>query len=114
MAGIIYPSSFLLNPHLHINISYLKSRVMDFIIVMKFRNKVSKEALSRLNAIFEKPPPGFKPHGLYFTLGRYDAIWHVEADDQLTVTEVVVSLSDICSTETFPAIPREEFTKRFG
>ncbi|MEM3614012.1 MAG: DUF3303 family protein [Nitrososphaerales archaeon] len=87
---------------------------MDFIIVMKFRSKVGRETLSRLNNLCEKPPPGFKPHGMYFTLGRYDVIWHVEADDQLKVTEVVVGLSDICSTETFPAIPREDFTRRFG
>jgi len=87
---------------------------MDFIIVMKFRGKVGREALRRLNDLCEKPPLGFKSHGMYFTLGRYDVIWHVEADDQMKVTEVVVGLSDICSTETFPAIRREEFIKRFG
>jgi uncharacterized protein with GYD domain len=87
---------------------------MHFIIAMKFRGGVGREALKRLNDLCEKPPLGLKPHGMYFTLGRYDVIWHVEADDQMKVAEVVVGLSDICSTETFPAIPREEFVKRFG
>jgi uncharacterized protein with GYD domain len=87
---------------------------MHFIIAMKFRGGVGREALKRLNDLCEKPSPGFKPYGMYFTLGRYDVIWHVEADDQMKVAEVVVGLSDICSTETFPAIPREEFVKRFG
>lgn len=82
--------------------------------MMKFRGKVGGEALRRLSSLCDNPPAGFRPHGMYFTLGRYDVIWHVEAEDELKVAEVVVGLSDICSTETFPAIPREEFTKKFG
>ena len=82
--------------------------------MMKFKGKVAGEALRILNDLCENPPAGFKPHGMYFTLGHYDVIWHVEAEDQMKVMEVAVKLSDFCSTETFPAIPRVEFMKRFG
>ncbi len=80
-------------------------------MLFRFKEKLGKQILSRVNEISSKPPPGFKPYGLYFTLGQYDAVWHVEVQDQNQALDVSGKLSDIAHIESLVAIPKADVEK---
>ena len=85
---------------------------MYFIGMVKFKTKLTKaivaENLKRIEADEKK---GVKVHGLYWTLGRYDAVAVFEAPDEKTAMKMSITRSDTMAMETMAAIPIEEAKK---
>jgi len=79
---------------------------MHYIYLMKFRQKPTKESFEKLREIRDKLGPSGR--GLYITMGGYDIVWHIEADDNKKALETTMSFSDIAITETMPALPLDE------
>ena len=81
---------------------------MIFICLGKFRRKPTKEALPQASKLFEQmTKEGAKFLGIYWTLGRYDAVAIVEGPDEKTAMRALVRMGDVMSTETLIAVPRE-------
>ncbi len=54
---------------------------------------------------------GVKIVSAYWTLGRYDAIFTLEAPDEKAVMKALLQFGDVVATETLVAVPRDEATK---
>jgi uncharacterized protein with GYD domain len=79
---------------------------MHYIFLMKFREKPTKDALEKLREI--RDSLGTSGRGLYVTMGGYDVVWHIEAEDNKKALETTMRFSDLAFTETMPAIPLDE------
>ncbi len=57
------------------------------------------------------PPDGINIRGVYFLFGRYDGAILFEAPDHRMAKEFILRVAKpaICETETFGALPAEEF-----
>ncbi len=85
---------------------------MFFIVYGKYRKKPTKEILAQTQKLFEETAKeGIKYIGLYWTLGMYDITSIAEANDEKTVMKAMLKWSDILSTKTAVALPREEAIK---
>ena len=86
--------------------------MLIFIVHGKWKTKLTKavvdDATSRLAQMTKE---GIKWHGQYWTLGRYDIVSIAEAKDEKTLMKALIKWSDILSTETLVAVPREEAIK---
>lgn len=54
---------------------------------------------------------GAKILSAYWTLGRYDAVFTLEAPDENAAMKAMLQFGDAVATETLVAVPREEATK---
>lgn len=82
---------------------------MQFVILGKFREKVTKAAVMGSNKYMAKiAKEGIKFSAMYATLGRYDIIGIFEAPDERTAMKAMIGVGDIISTETLVAVPGEE------
>jgi len=88
--------------------------VLHFIVLIKLRTKMTKDLIKRVNKIIETKPAGFTIHSIFWTLGRYDVVWYVEAPDEKAVMSVTMQFGDSVATETLVAVPREEALKMLG
>jgi uncharacterized protein with GYD domain len=84
---------------------------MIFISLFKFKQKLTKEIMAEnLKLMEEQKKEGVKYLGLYWTLGRYDAVAIMEAPN-----EKVAMKSSIrrwwAAGETLVAVPAEEARK---
>lgn len=85
---------------------------MIFISLSRFRKKPTKEMLDEMQKRMEKSKEqGTKFHGVYWTLGRYDAVAIYESPDEKGAMKGAINISDLVSTETMVAVPREEAMK---
>jgi uncharacterized protein with GYD domain len=85
---------------------------MIFITFGKWRKKPTKEAIAQTSKLFEQiVKEGNKIIGIYWTLGRYDAVLIGEAKDEKACMRAAVRWGDMMSTETLVAVPREEAIK---
>ena len=85
---------------------------MIFIIYGKYRKKPTKELNAQVLKLFEQmAKEGIKFIGQYWTLGRYDVTSIVEAKDEKTMMKALIRFSDLLSSETAIAVPREEAIK---
>lgn len=85
---------------------------MIFISLCKFRKKPTKESVAQGGKILEHTvKEGAKILGVYWTLGRYDAVLIIEGRDEKAAMKAAVRFRDLLSTETLVAIPREEAIK---
>ncbi len=85
---------------------------MIFISLGRFRNKPTKEAFAKVNELMKgMEKEGVRFIGFYWTLGRYDTVVMMEAPDEKAVMKSNMMVSDIVSTETMVAVPREEAHK---
>ena len=82
---------------------------MIFIGLYKFRKKITKEDTDRATRTFA----GVKTIGVWWTLGRYDAVRVFEAKDEKEAMRLGLALEGAAS-ETLVAIPREEAVKMLG
>jgi uncharacterized protein with GYD domain len=83
-----------------------------FITLARFRKKFTKEIVAESDKLFAKAvEEGVKFLGVYWTLGRYDAVVISEAPDEKTVMKAFLRWGDLVSTETLVALPREEAVK---
>ena len=58
--------------------------IVYFIILLKFRRKVTKESMTNVSQILKllEKEEGVKIHGLYWTLGRYDGVIIAEGPER--------------------------------
>jgi uncharacterized protein with GYD domain len=88
---------------------------MIFITFAKFRKKPTKESIIQSTKHFEEmKKQGLKVHGMYWTLGRYDAIVILEAPDKDAIKgamKAAIETSDSYTSETLVALTREEAIK---
>ena len=82
---------------------------MHFILLMKLRQKPTKEILGQFQKI--KASLGTVGKGMFVTLGSYDIVWHIESENINSAMEVALRFSDWASTETLPAITLDEATQ---
>ena len=82
---------------------------MIFIILIKFRKKLTKEDVAPTPQVFQRA--GAKMISGYWTLGRYDAVITVEAPDEKAVMKAVMEFGDLVATETLIAVPRDAAIK---
>ena len=85
---------------------------MIFIILGKFRKKLTKDALAQADKLLaEAAREGMKTIGAYWTLGRYDVVRIVEAPDEKTAMKEALKFADVVATETLVALKREDAVK---
>jgi len=85
---------------------------MLFITLAKWRRKPTKETVAQSGKLVEQMvKEGGKVLGMYWTLGRYDAVLIVEGKDEKTAMKALLRWGDLVSTETLVALPREEAVK---
>jgi uncharacterized protein with GYD domain len=86
--------------------------VLFFIVLGKYRKKPTKETVGNATELFgQLTKEGLKFIGQYWTLGRYDTVSMVEAQDEKTLLKALMRFADVISTETLVALPREEAIK---
>jgi uncharacterized protein with GYD domain len=85
---------------------------MMFVVLGRFRKKLTKESVNEINKYIEKiAKEGVKFKAMYWLLGRYDTIGIFEAPDEKIAMKAMVGLRDVAKTETLVAVPREEAAK---
>ena len=76
------------------------------------KTKPTKESITEAEPLIAKmKEEGVKTTAVYWTLGRYDSVWIVEAKDEKTAMKAILRFGDLVSSETLVAIPREEALK---
>lgn len=86
---------------------------MLFITLVKMRKKLTKADLEGIKAglkAFEQRGMG-KTLGMYFTLGRYDAVLINDCPDEKAHMKAALQFMDLASSETMVAISAEEAEK---
>ena len=82
---------------------------MLFIVLVKFKHKPSKADIAASEKELERRAKfGVKTIGLYWTLGRYDAVSIVEAPDEKAAMKAASGSPDFVATETMVALKRED------
>ena len=82
---------------------------MIFVSLAKFRKKPTKESAGdATQKIEEFKEQGIKVLNWYWTLGRYDAVFIFEADNEKVALKTATDISEWVATETLVAIPRQE------
>jgi uncharacterized protein with GYD domain len=91
--------------------------VATFITLVKFSGETLKD-MGNFGAVYEEgvktgKQMGIKSIGAYATMGPYDAMFIYEAPDEKTALCMVMSIATKQggTTETWAAIPMEDFTK---
>ena len=85
---------------------------MIFICLAKFRSKPTKEMMAQSQKLVEQmAKEGGKVVSMYWTLGRYDAVFITEGQDEEGAMKSLIRWGDIVSTETLVAVSREEALK---
>jgi len=83
-----------------------------FITLAKWRKKPTKESVAQSGKLFDQiVKEGGKILGMYWTLGRYDAVVIIEGRDEKDAMKGLMRWGDLASTETLVAVPREEAIK---
>jgi len=85
---------------------------MISITLAKWRKKPTKEMVAQSAKLFEQMvKEGSKILGVYWTLGRYDAVVIAEGKDEKVAMKTLLRWGDLLSTETLVAVTREEAAK---
>ena len=85
---------------------------MIAIVLVKFKKR-AKEVAEYGNRVIKNTPKHIRVKAAYWTLGRYDAVWIVEApnDEKLFEWFLKVGRLDIARTETMVALSRDKAVK---
>lgn len=85
---------------------------MIAIILVKFK-KSANEVAKYGSRVLKNVPKYIKIKASYWTMGRYDAVWIVEAPNEEKLFEWYLKAGriDIAKTETMIALTREKATK---
>jgi len=85
---------------------------MIFITLGRWKRKITKESVAQSSKLVEQmAKEGGKVLGMYWTLGRYDAVLIMEAKDEKAAMKGLLRWGDLVSTETLVAVSREEAVK---
>jgi uncharacterized protein with GYD domain len=83
---------------------------MHFISLVKWKKFPTKELMAdpEMAEMFKQlEKKGIKMRG-FWTLGRYDAVYIIEAPNEKDAMKLIIKFQDIMESETLTAIPREE------
>jgi len=80
---------------------------MLFITLYKFRKKLTKADIEKANRAFSS----VKSIGVWWTLGRFDAVRVFEAKDEKEAMKISLALEESASAETMVALDRAEAVK---
>ena len=85
---------------------------MIAIVLVKFKKR-AKEVAEYGNRVIKNTPKHIRVKAAYWTMGRYDAVWIVEApnDEKLFKWFLKVGRLDIARTETMVALSRDKAVK---
>ncbi|MGH9922777.1 MAG: GYD domain-containing protein [Nitrososphaerales archaeon] len=83
---------------------------MIFITLLRFKRK-ARDVVEVGKKIMQNLPSGVKIIGTYWTLGRFDAVWVYEANNEKDAMKMFIDAGDVASTETLTAVSREEAMK---
>lgn len=79
---------------------------MLFIMLVKFKTKLSKEVVEQnLKDIEDDLKGEIKYQGIYWTLGKYDTVVIFEAPDEKVAINMVLKRSDRMEVESLVAVP---------
>ena len=82
---------------------------VKFVVLIKFRKKPTREVVAQnVKMLDTGEKEGVKNLSIYWTLGRYDAVSIVEAQNEKAAMKQLIRMSDNITTETLVAIPAEE------
>jgi uncharacterized protein with GYD domain len=85
---------------------------MYFVALVKFKKKPTKDVIAQnLKWLEMGAKEGIRNLGLYWTLGRYDAVGIFEAPNEKAAMKHSIRMGDNVSTETLVAVPAEEARK---
>ena len=90
---------------------------MIFITLIKWKKTPSKRTQDDIDTVdkYTKMEKQWEKQGnklkVYWTLGRYDAVWVMEAQTEKEAMKGLLVWQDFIETETMVAIPREEAIK---
>ena len=85
---------------------------MIFITLGRWKGKPTKAGVAESSKLMEQMvKEGGKVLGMYWTLGRYDAILIAEGKDEKAAMKAMLRWGDLVSTETLVAVTREEAVK---
>ena len=89
-----------------------KVRDMYFIALVKFRKKLTKAIVAEnLKKVEDDKKAGIKWHGIYWTLGKYDAVAVFEGPSEQAAMKMAINRAENMSIETLVGIPVEEARK---
>lgn len=87
-------------------------RDVYFIALVKFKKKLTKAIVAEnLKRVEDDKKEGIKWHGIYWTLGRYDAVAVFEGPDEKSTMKMAINRGENMSIETLVAVPVEEARK---
>jgi uncharacterized protein with GYD domain len=87
-------------------------RDVYFVALVKFKKKQTKAVVAEnLKKVEEDTKEGIKWHGIYWTLGRYDAVAVFEAPSEKMAMKMAISRGENMAIETLVAVPVEEARK---
>ncbi len=85
---------------------------MYFVGLLKFKKMQTRVAVAEnMKRIEEETKGGMKVHGIYWTLGRYDAVAIFEAPDEKAALKMSIRRAQDMDMETLVAVPLEEAKK---
>jgi uncharacterized protein with GYD domain len=83
-----------------------------FVTLVKLRKKLSKTDVDRIKAGLKMSEKiGAKTLGMYFTLGRYDAVLVSDCSDEKAHMKIAMQFGDLASSESMVAVRVEEAEK---
>jgi len=85
---------------------------MYFIGLVKFKQKPTKAVVvENLKRRATEAKDGVKYLGIYWTLGRYDAVAVYEAPNEKVAMKIAIRRGEVFTMETLVAVPLEEAEK---
>jgi uncharacterized protein with GYD domain len=82
---------------------------MYFVALLKFKKKPTMEFLKETQKLIDaNTQEGFKFHGIYWTLGKYDAVAVYEAPSEQAAMRAAIVRAELMDIETLVAVPRDE------
>ncbi|MEM3096122.1 MAG: GYD domain-containing protein [Nitrososphaerota archaeon] len=86
---------------------------MEFVSLIRFRRKLTREDVDRTDRIIRENTQ-VKVRQLLWTFGRYDGVLTAEAPDEKTYMKFILQFGDYLATETLIGVSREEALKLAG
>ncbi len=85
---------------------------MYFVALVKFKKHQTKAVVAEnLKRVEADTKEGIKWHGIYWTLGRYDAVAVFEAPSEQVAMKMAIRRGENMNIETLVAVPVEEARK---
>ncbi len=85
---------------------------MYFIALVKFKKKLTKAVVAEnLKRVDDDKKEGIIWHGIYWTLGKYDAVAIFEAPNEKAAMKMAINRGENMMIETLVGVPVEEARK---